>query len=170
MIRFDDVDISILTDLQENGRMTNVQLAKNAGISAPPCLRRLKAMERNKVIAGYHAEINASAFGYGFRAICIVNLVSQNSVDVLEFVNSIVKLKNVRYCFAAPGNSDFILDIVAKSLEDYENIIQNKIQKDRNIKSVRTFILMKTYKEEYGIPIESPNLTRDFSETPGVAK
>ncbi|MDR2598395.1 MAG: Lrp/AsnC family transcriptional regulator [Holosporales bacterium] len=154
MIKFDDIDISILTDLQEDGRMTNVQLAKNAGISAPPCLRRLKAMERNGIITGYHAEINASAFGYGFRAICIINLDSQNSVDVLEFVDNIVKLKNVRYCFATPGNSDFILDIVARSLEDYEDIIQKKIQKDRNIKCVRTFILMKKYKGEYGIPIE----------------
>jgi DNA-binding Lrp family transcriptional regulator len=143
MIRFDDIDISILADLQENGRMTNVHLAKNAGISAPPCLRRLKAMERNKVIIGYHAEIDASAFGYGFRAICIVNLASQNLTDVQEFIEGITEVKNVRYCFATPGNSDFILDIVAKSLEDYEDIIQKKIQKDRNIKSDRTFILIK---------------------------
>ncbi|MDR1475813.1 MAG: Lrp/AsnC family transcriptional regulator [Holosporales bacterium] len=155
MIKFDDIDISILSDLQENGRMTNVQLAKNAGISAPPCLRRLKAMERNGVIIGYHAEINAFTFGYSFKAICIINLISQNSWEVSDFVDNITKLKNVRYCFATPGNSDFVLLIVAKSLEDYEDIIQKKIQRDKNIRSVKTFILMKKHKAEHGIPIES---------------
>ncbi|MDR1034949.1 MAG: Lrp/AsnC family transcriptional regulator [Holosporales bacterium] len=154
MMRIDDIDISILANLQKNGRMTNVKLAKDARISAPPCLRRLKAMERNGIIAGYHAEINADAFGFGFRAICIITLTSQNPVDVEEFVNCVTKLKNIRYCFATPGNSDFILGIIAKNLEDYEDIIQKKIQNDGNIKSIKTLILMKKHKDEYGIPVE----------------
>ncbi|MDR0640432.1 MAG: Lrp/AsnC family transcriptional regulator [Holosporales bacterium] len=154
MVKFDDVDASILADLQKSGRMTNVQLAKNAGISAPPCLRRLKTMERNEIIIGYHAKLNGPALGYGFNAICIVSLASQNSWDVNAFISNINAAKNVRYCFATPGNSEFVLIIVAKDLEDYEDIVQNTIQKDKNILSLKTYILMKKHKEEFGIPIE----------------
>ncbi|MDR1233582.1 MAG: Lrp/AsnC family transcriptional regulator [Holosporales bacterium] len=157
MVRFDDVDVSILSNLQKNGRMTNVQLAKNAGISAPPCLRRLKTMEKNGVVVGYHAELNGTSLGYGFAAICIVSLVSQNSWDVSAFTNNIGKLKNVRHCFATPGNSEFVLVIVAKDLEDYEEIIQKKIQKDKNILNLKTYILMKKHKGEFGVPIEANN-------------
>jgi DNA-binding Lrp family transcriptional regulator len=164
MFKLDDIDVSILSDLQENGRMTNVQLAKNAGLSAPPCLRRLRSLERNGAIIGYHAELNSSIFGYNFRAICVINLISQNAWDVSSFINNLVKLKNVRYCFATPGNSDFILSIVARSLEDYEDIIQKKIQRDKNVMSLKTFILMKKHKEEYGIPIDSVGQVADFKQ------
>ena len=84
-IKLDDVDRRILSDLQGYGRMTNVDLAKQAGISAPPCLRRVRALEDNGIIRGYHADIDADALGYSVTVFAFVGLTSQAESDLQEF-------------------------------------------------------------------------------------
>ena len=83
--KLDDVDRRILRDLQEDGRMTNVELAKRIGISAPPCLRRVRALEENNVIRGYHADINPEAMGYSVTVFAFVGLSSQAEHDLKEY-------------------------------------------------------------------------------------
>src|SRR5918996_523099 len=84
-IKLDKVDRRILRDLQDNGRMTNVELAERAGISAPPCLRRVRALEEAEVIKGYHADLNASALGYHVTVFAHVGLSSQAEHDLKAF-------------------------------------------------------------------------------------
>ncbi len=84
-VKFDRIDLRILRDLQENGRMTNVVLAKRAGISPPPCLRRVRALEDTDCIRGYHADVNPEALGFGVTVFANVGLHSQAEADLLAF-------------------------------------------------------------------------------------
>ena len=88
--KLDKVDRQILSDLQKNGRLSNVELAKNAGISAPPCLRRVRALEDAGVIRGYNAEIDPEAVGYTVTVFAFVGLTSQAEVDLKKFENMIL--------------------------------------------------------------------------------
>ena len=94
--KLDKVDRQILFDLQKNGRLSNVELAKNAGISAPPCLRRVRALEDAGVIRGYNAEIDPEALGYTVTVFAFVGLTSQAEVDLKKFENMILSWQEVR--------------------------------------------------------------------------
>lgn len=151
--RLDDIDISILDNLQKNGRMTNVELASRAGISAPPCLRRLKNLEDSGVILGYHADINRNLIGYNFLAICLIALATQNQKPVEEFIKYIHKLPNVRECFSTTGDFNYILKVVAKDLADYERFLNTDLRTFDNIEKIQTYVVMQNNKNEHGIPL-----------------
>ncbi len=150
----DAVDISILSNLQNNGRMTNVELANRAGISAPPCLRRLKNLEDRGIIVGYHAEINGAVIGYGFVALCLISIGQQNLRASNEFLSHIKKLDNIRECFSTTGDFDYILKIVAHDLIDYENFLNANIKNLDNISQVKTYVVVQSNKSENGVPIK----------------
>ena len=95
-IKLDDVDRRILSDLQTDGRMTNVELAKRAGISAPPCLRRVRVLEDGGIIRGYHADIDADALGYSVNVFAFVGLTSQAEADLQEFEDRVRAWPQVR--------------------------------------------------------------------------
>ncbi len=84
-VKLDKIDLRIIQDLQANGRITNVELAKRSGISAPPCLRRVRALEDAGLVESYHANINAAAMGYGITVFAQVRLVSQAETDLKKF-------------------------------------------------------------------------------------
>lgn len=153
MIALDSIDLSILENIQKNGRITNVELASITGISAPPCLRRLKSLEKNGIITGYHADIDPEYMGYGFKGMSVITLSSQNIKDVTTFINNISKLKNVRSCFSTPGEQEFVLTIIAQNLQEYDRFLENYIQSDRNVVGIKTYIYMKGHKNEFGIPL-----------------
>ncbi|MBQ9335145.1 MAG: Lrp/AsnC family transcriptional regulator [Alphaproteobacteria bacterium] len=154
-MNFDKIDIAILSNLQKHGRMTNVELAKRAGISAPPCLRRLKLMEKQGAILSYHAEINPEFTGFSIKAFCTVTLVSQASPIVNDFLKIVEKEPNIRTCFSTSGNELFILSIVAKDLREYEKVLKNKLQNSNVVSSITSHIVLNTHKSEFGIPIET---------------
>src|SRR5689334_17955868 len=113
-IKLDRIDRRILRDLQADGRMTNVDLAKRAGISAPPCLRRVRALEEAGLIRGYHADINAEALGFGVTVFAHVGLSSQAEADLKAFETLIASWPEVREANMLAGETDFILKIVAE--------------------------------------------------------
>ena len=152
-LELDSIDLSILENIQKNGRITNVELASITGISAPPCLRRLKSLEKNGIITGYHADIDPEYMGYGFKGVSIITLSSQNIKDVTTFINNVSKLKNVRSCFSTPGEQEFILTIIARNLQEYDKFLENYIQSDRNVIGIKTYIYMNGHKNELGIPL-----------------
>ncbi|MDR0552732.1 MAG: Lrp/AsnC family transcriptional regulator [Holosporales bacterium] len=153
--KLDSIDLLILSNLQKSGRMTNVELAKRAKISAPPCLRRLKSLEERKVISGYHADVDARVLGYAFSALCLVSLAKHSTKHVENFIRYIHLLDRVRECFATTGEYDYVLRIVAKDFPDYENFISNKLKGLDNIVQVKSYVNMKQCKNENGVPIET---------------
>ena len=152
-MKLDSIDRTLLSNLQKHGRISNVDLAESVGISAPPCLRRLKLMESNGVIKGYHAEVNAKVLGLNFHAICVVTLASQDSKDVNNFLKNIEKCKNIRTCSSTSGNENFILSIVAKDMFEYETILKEEIQCEGLVSSIERYISVNRHKNEPGLPI-----------------
>ena len=154
-MNLDEIDIVILSNLQNSGRMTNVELAKRAGISAPPCLRRLKILEEERVVTGYHAVINSEFMGFTIKAFCIVSLVSQSSQVVNDFLRIIGIERNIRTCFSTSGSEFFILTIVARNLREYEKILRDTLQGSGIVSNITNYIILNKHKDKFGIPIDN---------------
>ncbi len=153
-IKLDKIDRKILKDLQADGRITNVELAKRAGISAPPCLRRVRSLEESGFIKGYHARIEPQALGYGITVFALVRLTSQAETDLKKFEDMCRGWPLVRECHMLSGEVDFVLRIVAKDWDSYQRFLTENLTSAPNVTSVKTMPLVRTAKEEPGVPID----------------
>lgn len=152
--KLDAIDLRILSDLQTDGRMTNVDLAKRAGISAPPCLRRVRALEKSGFIRGYHADIDPAMLGYGVTVFAFVGLTSQAEADLVRFEEQVASWPLVRECFMLQGETDFLLKVVAEDLESYNSFLTHELTAAENVAHVRSAITIRHSKQEFGVPIE----------------
>ena len=120
---FDQIDQRILAELQKDGRITNVELASRVGLTAPPCLRRVRTLEEDGVIEGYHAQLNPARMGYTITVFAMVSLRSQAESDLRQFEEHIAKLAPVRECHMLNGEIDFVLKIVARDLQEFQEFL-----------------------------------------------
>jgi len=153
--KLDKIDRRILRDLQADGRMTNVDLAHRVGISAPPCLRRVRALEEGGLIRGYHADINPEALGFGVTVFAQVGLASQAEADLRAFEELVGSWPEVREAHQLSGETDFLLKIVASDWDSYKRFLADKLTPAPNVKNVRSMPLNHTAKFEPGVPIEA---------------
>jgi DNA-binding Lrp family transcriptional regulator len=152
--KLDRIDRRILRDLQADGRMTNVELAQRVGISAPPCLRRVRALEKAGLIRGYHADINPEALGFGVAVFAQVGLSSQSDVDLRAFEEMVSHWAEVRECALLTGDVDYLLKVVAQDWEDYQRFLTTKLTAAKNVAHVRSALVMRTTKDMPGVPID----------------
>ena len=152
-MRFDDIDVRILGLLQENGRMTNVELAERVGLTAPPCLRRVRALEQQGAISGYHAALDPSAMGYNLTVFAMVSLKSQAESDLRAFEQLVSEIPEVRECHMLNGEIDFILKIVAPDLQSFQMILTTKLTTAPNVEHVKTSLTIRTSKSLPGVPV-----------------
>ena len=152
--KLDEIDRKILTSLQADGRMTNVELAERTGISAPPCLRRLRALEENKVILGYHADINPDALGYKITVFTHVKLSSNNDQDLRGFEESVARWPEVRECHLLVGDYDFLLRVVAKTWDDYQLFLMSELTAAPHVAQTKSSLVVRGCKSVPGVPIE----------------
>ncbi|MAM34434.1 MAG: AsnC family transcriptional regulator [Micavibrio sp.] len=152
--KLDKIDRKILKNLQDNGRMTNVDLAKNAGISAPPCLRRVRVLEENGLIKGYHARINHNALGYGVTVFAQVKLENHGDSELKKFEQRAQDWDRVRECWMLTGETDFLLKIVAKDWDDYQSFLTDELTALPNVSGVKSSLSIRATKEKPGVPIE----------------
>ncbi|MFM7344492.1 MAG: Lrp/AsnC family transcriptional regulator [Tagaea sp.] len=153
--KLDDVDRQILHDLQNDGRMTNVDLAKRAGISAPPCLRRVRVLEKAGIVRGYHADIDPHALGFGVTVFASVSLKSQAEADLRAFHELIESWPMVRECHMLTGETDFLLKVVAADWDAYEKFLTTKLTAAPNVSTVKSALTIKTTKFQPGVPIDA---------------
>lgn len=153
-VRLDKVDRRILRDLQENGRMTNVELAKRAGISPPPCLRRVRALEAEGYIRGYHAEVAPELLGFGVTVFALVGLSSQAEADLVAFEETVAEWPNVRECYMLAGETDFLLKVVASDWDAYQRFVTEKLTAAKNVAHVKSALTIRQSKNLRGVPIE----------------
>lgn len=153
--RLDPIDLEILSTLQADGRITNVDLAASVGLTAPPCLRRVRALEQAGVIRGYHAALDPQALGYGISVFAMVSLKSQAEADLRAFEEHVATLPQVRECHMLNGEIDFILKIVATDLQDFQNFLTTELTPAPNVASVKTSLTIRTSKNEPGVPIST---------------
>ena len=152
--KFDPIDIQILRELQADGRMTNVELAQRVGLTAPPCLRRVRALEESGVITSYHAELDAVSLGFGITVFAMVSLRSQAESDLEAFESHIAALPEVRECYMLNGEIDFILKIVARDLQSFQRFLTSRLTSAPNVSSVKTSLTIRRSKNAVGVPVE----------------
>jgi len=153
-VKLDDVDRQILAILQENGRITNVELAKRVGISAPPCLRRVRALEKEGFIEGYSATLNAKSLGFEVTVFAMVGLHSQAEADLQAFESLVAQWPIVRECHMLNGEIDFILKCVANDLSEFQSFLTERLTPAENVASVKTSLTIRTSKQQPGVPVE----------------
>ena len=162
-VKLDRIDLRILRDLQEDGRMTNVELARRAGISAPPCLRRVRALEEAGFIRRYHAELAPEALGYDILFFALVGLDSQSESVLIAFEQLVGGWPEVRECHMARGPSDFVLKIVARNTA-HENDLTKKLTSAPHVATVHTIQAIRTAKSLPGVPIDDRVADRNDGE------
>ncbi|MEO0382153.1 MAG: Lrp/AsnC family transcriptional regulator [Pseudomonadota bacterium] len=150
----DDIDWQILAELQADGRMTNVELARRVGISAPPCLRRVRALEEAGLIRGYRALLDEKALGFDVVAYAMVGLVNQSESDLVAFEARVAGWATVRECYAISGEADFILKCAAKDFSSFQTFVIDELTKADNIASVRTALTLRRVKDAGVAPVD----------------
>jgi len=153
MSSLDDIDRRLLASLQNDGRMTNVDLAAEVGLTPPPCLRRVRALEESGVIRGYHADLDGAKLGYTITVFAMVSLKSQAEDALRQFEDHMRALPEVRECHMLNGEIDFILKIVSKDLQSFQEFLTSKLTPAPNVASVKTSLTIRTAKQLPGVPL-----------------
>ena len=134
--------------------MTNVELARRAGISAPPCLRRVRALEQAGFIKGYHAQLDQAALGYTVTVFAQVGLQSQAEPDLKAFEELTLTWPEVRETHMLAGETDFLLKIVAVDWDSYQRFLTTRLTAAPNVAHVRSSLAIRSSKYQPGVPIE----------------
>lgn len=161
-ITLDEIDLKLLSQLQETGRKTNVELAKSVGLTAPPCLRRIRALEDSGVIQSYHANVDQSSLGYRITVFAMVSLKSQAEEDLRAFENHVKSIPDIRECHMLNGEIDFILKIVARDLQSFQELLTTQLTSAPNVVSIKTSLTIRTAKDKPGVPIPT-EVTKEVS-------
>jgi DNA-binding Lrp family transcriptional regulator len=149
----DAIDWKILRELQADGRMTNVELSSRVGISAPPCLRRVKRLERDGIIRGYRALLDANALGKDVVAFCHIGLHRQSETDLKVFADLTRAWPIVRAAWMVSGDSDFLLHCVASDLATFQGFVIEQLTSTPNVDTVRTTLTIRQVKDEGAVAI-----------------
>ncbi|CTQ32189.1 Lrp/AsnC family transcriptional regulator [Jannaschia rubra] len=152
--KLDPIDRQILSELQADGRMTNVELARRVGISAPPCLRRVRALEEAGLIQGYHADVDARALGFEVQVFAMVSLARQAETDLSAFEARCRDWPLVRECHMLNGEIDFILKCVAPDLSTFQSFLTGELTAADNVASVKTSLVIRGAKDVPGVPFD----------------
>src|SRR5665213_266635 len=154
--KLDAIDMLILSGLQANGRITNVELSRRAKITAPPCLRRMRALEKAGYVKGYHADLNGKALGFQVAGFVFVGLASQKDADLKHFEERVRSWPEVRESHMLSGEVDFLLKCVARDLSHFQDFVTETVTAERNVASVKSSLAIHPTKIEPGVPIDAP--------------
>lgn len=163
-VKLDRIDLRILRELQKDGRMTNVDLAEHVGISAPPCLRRVRALENAGYIRGYHADIAADKLGYGIVVFVNVSLHNHAETDLMHFVGLVEKWPMVRECYMMTGDADFLIKVVAEDWDAFQRFLVRDLTSAPNVAQVKSLPVMQRTKYEPGAPIDESKIAASTKE------
>jgi len=160
-VRLDATDWRILKELQANGRVSNVELARKVGISPPPCLRRVRALEEAGMIAGYFALIDEKSVGFEVIAFAMVGLHSQSEADLRALENGLLAWSLVRECYMLTGETDYQLKCVAPDLTAIQDFLIEELTAAPNVASVKTTLVIRRVKFEPGVPVTQVSARQD---------
>ena len=144
----------IIFELQKNGRLSNFEIAEKVGLSPSPCLRRIKNLEKKKVISGYTAIVDEELFGYPVTAFVSVRLENQTDGTLKKFEEGISALVEVVDCWLVTGNRDYLLRVVAENLKTYEKFMREDLTKIKGIASIETNFALGSVKTKQPLPIK----------------
>lgn len=153
-MEIDKIDLNILKIMQENGRITNLQLSQNIGLSPAPTLERVRKLEHLGYIKSYHALVDEEKLGLGIKTFIQVSLDFHQNDTIQIFLDEIQAIKEITECHHVTGQCDFILKAYVKDIKTYEQLIMQKISKISVVKTFQTMMIMSTNKKEPIVPLE----------------
>lgn len=156
--KLDGIDWKILRELMADGRVTNVTLSQRAGITPPPCLRRVRALEEAGYIRGYHADVDETMLGYNLIVMVMVTLHNQSEADLRAFENRLLTWPMVREAHMMSGEFDYHLKCVATDMPAFQNFLLRDLTPAPNVASVKTFVTIRRTKSEAGVPVDPSKL------------
>ncbi|MDE2385553.1 MAG: Lrp/AsnC family transcriptional regulator [Alphaproteobacteria bacterium] len=149
----DTIDWKILKELQREGRISNVELAGRVGLSPPPTLRRVQALEQAGYVTGYRAQLAGEKLGYGAQVIALVGLKSQAEPEMRDFERRVAGWPIVRECYAVSGVADFVLKCVGRDVQSIQSFLMGALSKAPNVESVKTSLILHVAKQEPEVPL-----------------
>jgi DNA-binding Lrp family transcriptional regulator len=149
----DEIDLKILSEIQADGRITNVELAKRVGISPPPCLRRVRTLEEEGYIQGYRGLLDPRRLGFDVTVFASVHLSSQAEADLRAFEDFVRTEPLVRECWMLSGEVDFILKCVAPDMATFQSFVTH-LTAAPHVRNVRTSLVLQNSKYEAAVPLE----------------
>jgi DNA-binding Lrp family transcriptional regulator len=150
----DRIDLKILKILQDNAKITNLQLSSEIGLSPAPTLERVKKLENAKLIQGYYTQLNAEALGIGISAIIQITLTRQIENAISNFKKEINSIPEIMECYQVTGNADYVLIVKVKDIRDFEALISQKLSKMEEIGQMQTMVVLSKPKDSKVLPIE----------------
>ncbi|CAA9337285.1 MAG: Transcriptional regulator, AsnC family [uncultured Lysobacter sp.] len=149
----DRIDLHLLAELQRDGRLTNAELAERVHLSPSACLRRVQRMERDGVIAGYRAQVDAERLGLGLQAFVRVQLARHDAASVAAFAQLVNAWDEVVACHALTGDMDYLLHIVVQDLEHFSRLLLDRLLNDGGVADVNSSFVLRTVKGFGGLPL-----------------
>ena len=153
MIKLEPEDLHILRALQDNGRITNADLAEGVGMSASPCWRRVRKLEAEGVIRGYSARLSRRALGLGVLAYISVEISDHSEAVTRAFEAAVAGLDEVIACHQVTGDADYILTVVSRDLDSYADFANRRLRPITGIKAISTSFVLKEAKPQSGLPV-----------------
>ena len=155
MIAVDAFDLTILGALQEDGRLTNQELADLAGLSASQCSRRRMRLEEEKVIAGYHADLAGEALGFGLIAFIHITLATHSPDNAKRFRELVNRVDDIQEAYALTGDADYVLTVMLRDLKSLSDIVNNVLMPHQSVAHVRSSIVLDRLKESTKLPLKA---------------
>ena len=154
-MKIDKLDKKILKILQVNAKITNAQLSKEIGLSPAPTLERVRKLEKNKIISGYHAKLDMSKIGLGVSTYVMVRLKGHNKKNIISFIDRIKDVDNIIECHHITGSGDFILKVVAENIESYQELMLEKVSEIEVTDSLQSMVILSTFKDNKVMPLKA---------------
>lgn len=152
MSKFDKIDLSIIRILQENSKITNLELSKKVGLSPAPTLERVKKLEANGIIASYHAVIDAHAIGLNVQTFVLVSLAWQKENAQQQFLDKVKAINEITECYIITGEADFLIKIICKDIPTYEQLLFKTLSQIEEIERLKTLMTLSTVKKSPILP------------------
>ena len=153
-VKLDKIDLQILKLLQENSKITNLDLSKKIGLSPAPTLERVKKLEQSGVIKSYHAKVDAVAIGLNVRTFALVNLAWQKKDALDNFLEKIRAIDEITECYIITGEADFLMKIVCKDLPSYEKLLFKTLSQIEEIERIKTLMTLSKVKKDKVLPFD----------------
>ncbi len=155
-MKLDHIDHKILKHLQENARITNAELADKVGLSPTPCLRRLRRLENDGIIKGYHTEVNREALGVNVTVIILVKLEREDDKTLREFEKAIKDREEVMECYLVTGKFDYFIRVLIPTLSAYETFLSETVLRMPNIATVESSFTLREVTRKVVMPLPAP--------------
>ncbi len=150
--KLDKIDLKILKILQENSKITNLDLSKKIGLSPAPTLERVKKLENSTVIESYHAKINPQSIGLNVKTFVLVSLAWQKENALNNFLDKIGQIEEITECYIITGEADFLIKIVCKDIPTYEQLLFKTLSQIEEIERLKTLMTLSTVKDSKIMP------------------